>query len=147
MRPSSRSRAAVCTRARRIFDALLVIAPDDPVGRLGLAELALLEGDAELAIEHVLEALKLPGISAESAALALMYQARAEAGRDRRDAARENLARAERLDPAGPGGESARMTKEQLEELWKLTDELLRAAREAAEQRASGAEPGEEEER
>lgn len=98
---------ALLPDAERLFEALRVLAPDDPTGWLGLAEVRVAQQRWKDADRLAAEAAERPGADRERTSFAYTLRAKAL---DRLGKAREALRMLERaasMDPAGPAGKSA----------------------------------------
>ncbi|MEZ6196731.1 MAG: hypothetical protein R3F20_13560 [Planctomycetota bacterium] len=94
-------------RAEEIFRAIEILAPEEPVAFHGLAELALARGEAEEARRAARLAQGAFRADASGVALGLVLEARGWLLEGARAEALACLARAENLDPAGPGAAMA----------------------------------------
>ena len=94
--------------AQAIFEALVDLAPGDPTGNLGQAELLLQTGKARQAVEAARKARRTANADLGSVAFTHLIEAKANLMLDKKKEAREALERAVEVDPGGSVGETAR---------------------------------------
>ena len=109
-------------KARTIFEALNELAPNSPVGMLGLCELQMAAGKYRDAERSARKATRAPGIDAQTMAFAYMQQGRALLRDQKFEKAWPVLARALEVDPGSDVGETARELIEALRSLRTTTD-------------------------
>ncbi len=125
--------------AGRLYEALTLLAPRHPLGPLGLAEIALVRGEAALAERWARQAIRALECDCKTMALAYYRLAQACAAREHVDAAAEALGHVLTLDPDGLGAAIA--------ERWSARRSKPRvnspsAARQLGYERACVAQPG-----
>lgn len=89
-------------QAEIVFKGLAALAPDDPVGLLGLAEAALRRGEFRDAERHIDRALLARQIEKRTMALAHVIRGRVLLGRNKPREACRAWDSATKLDPAAP---------------------------------------------
>jgi tetratricopeptide (TPR) repeat protein len=94
-------------KAAAIFQALITLAPNDPVGHQGLAEIYLSQGKYRQAEQQADLAARSSGADRRSTAFAYKLRGRALLQLNRLRDAEKSLLRAAQIDPGGIEGRSA----------------------------------------
>lgn len=94
-------------KARAIFEALVLLAPNDPVGHLGLAEVWLGQGKFREAERSAQQAARVANIARATLAFAHILRGHALLGLGRPKDAEKAFLQAQKLDPEGPQGQDA----------------------------------------
>ena len=103
--------------AASVFQALQAIAPNDPVGYLGLAEIHLLRDEYQEADRAARQAARVRNVNQYTMALAYSFMARAALDRHNLEAAEKAWRQAEHVDPGGAWEHTAKTMVEGLEAL------------------------------
>lgn len=113
-------------QAQAIFEGLTDLAPGDPVGHLGLAEVHLAHRAPRKAEAAARRAGEVAGNSADTMALAYELQGKALLFLDRTKEAEEVLQRAIEVAPDSPAADSARKLPELFSEMRAAISEAER---------------------
>lgn len=95
-------------RAEQIFQGLTVLAPNDPIGFVGLAELLLASGEWRGAAVHARSAISSQNIRRQGLAFAYYLLGQAELGQANLTEAERCFDRVMELDGTGPVGAACR---------------------------------------
>ncbi|MEM7203137.1 MAG: tetratricopeptide repeat protein [Planctomycetota bacterium] len=103
-------------RARESFEGLLALAPNSPVGWLGLGSVCLAEGNYREVERFAKQAGRVPGADANTMAQAATLRGRALLAGGRLREAAAALQQAAEVDRDGPAGDVARELLAQMEQ-------------------------------
>jgi tetratricopeptide (TPR) repeat protein len=110
-------------KAAQVFDGLALVAPNDPVGHLGLAEVYLRQGKYKQADKAASQAVRRKNVSPQTMAYSHVILGQALAAQEKREEAIKVWEKAAELDPNANEAVMARSWIEAVRAVGKLSEE------------------------